>query len=128
MVSRVILDSSAVLALLNGKRGGDAVRAMLGQATMCAVNVAEVVTRLARAGEERATIRQLLDLLNLTVADFDSDLAEDAGMLVAKTAKAGLSLGDRACLALAARESLPVLTTDRAWSSLDIGVEVQLVR
>ena len=127
-MSRVVLDSSAVLALLNGERGSDAVRENLAQATISAVNIAEVVTRLARAGEQRGAIQEVLNLLDLTVADFDDGLAKDTGMLVVKTAKAGLSLGDRACLALAAREDLPALTADRAWSNLEIGVEVRFVR
>ena len=123
-----MLDSSAVLALLNGERGSDVVRENLAQATISAVNIAEVVTRLARAGEQRGAIQEVLNLLDLTVADFDDGLAKDTGMLVVKTAKAGLSLGDRACLALAAREDLPALTADRAWSNLEIGVEVRFVR
>ncbi len=121
----MVLDSSAVLALLNGENGSDTVQANLAQAMISAVNVAEVVTRLAQAGEAREAIRRALGILDMDVAAFDSDLAEVTGMLAAKTGRAGLSLGDRACLALAAREGLPVLTADPAWSKVDVGVEVQ---
>lgn len=123
-----MLDSSAVLALLNGEPGSDAVRASLAEAAISAVNLAEVVTRLARSGEGVETIRTLVDLLKMDVIHFDAVSAEDTGMLVVKTRKAGLSLGDRACLALAAREKLPVLTADRAWQSVDVGVEIRMVR
>lgn len=123
-----MLDSSAVLALLNGEPGSDAVRANLAEAAISTVNVAEVVTRLARSGEGVETIRTLVDLLKMDVIHFDAVSAEDTGMLVVKTGKAGLSLGDRACLALAAREKLPVLTADRVWQGVDVGVEIRMIR
>jgi PIN domain nuclease of toxin-antitoxin system len=128
VVAKVVLDSSAVLAFLHGEAGSATVQANLAQAVISTVNVAEVVTRLARAGKGREAVQQVLRILDLDVIDLDGDLAEATGMLVAKTEPAGLSLGDRACLALAAREALPVLTADRAWSKVDAGVEIRLLR
>jgi PIN domain nuclease of toxin-antitoxin system len=127
-MSKIVFDSSAVLALLNNEPGSEVVRANLAEAAMSAVNTAEVFTRLARGGESAETIRNSVRLLNIDVFEFDAALAEDAGMLVVNTGKAGLSLGDRACLALAARENLPVLTADRAWKGVDVGVPIQFIR
>lgn len=62
------------------------------------------------------------------MAPFDTDLALRAALLRNSTRPYGLSLGDRACLALARREGLPVLTADRSWAKLDVGVEVVLIR
>lgn len=127
-MSRIVLDSSAVIALVNGEPGGDLVRANLAEAVICAVNVAEIVGRLMRKGESIEAVRRLLATLDFDIADFDSDLALNTGALIVDTSKAGLSLGDRACLAVAARYGLPVMTADRSWANLNVGVAVQLIR
>jgi PIN domain nuclease of toxin-antitoxin system len=72
--------------------------------------------------------RAALGIVSIDVTDFDRVLAEQTGALIAKTKRSGLSLGDRACLALAAREQVPALTSNRAWSKLELGVEVRLIR
>jgi PIN domain nuclease of toxin-antitoxin system len=127
-VAKVVLDASALLAYLRSERGADRIAASIGDAIISAVNHAEVVSKLILRGASLPVVQKALGYLDLDVVDFDRDLAEASGELIMQTKSLGLSLGDRACLALAARESLPVLTTDRAWSDLDIGVEVQLVR
>jgi PIN domain nuclease of toxin-antitoxin system len=127
-VAKVVLDASALLAYLRSEKGADRIASNIGDAIISAVNHAEVVSKLILRGATLPVVQKALGYLDLDVVDFDRDLAEASGDLIAQTKGLGLSLGDRACLALAARESLPVLTTDRAWSSLDIGVEVQLVR
>lgn len=73
-------------------------------------------------------VRDILGGLHLSIVPFDDELAYDCAGLRPVTKHLGLSLGDRACLALAKREVLPVLTADRVWSELDIGVEVRLIR
>jgi ribonuclease VapC len=125
----IIFDSSAMLALLRDEGGADAAAAALPEAVMCAVNVAEVAERLRRDFQEDA-VRSSLDLiLPLTIAA-DKELAIAAGFMRAGTLNAGLSLGDRFCLALGARMNVPVLTADRAWLKIAdaVGVEVQLIR
>ncbi len=67
-------------------------------------------------------------MLELTIVDFNTELAYQAGLLSPLTKGAGLSLGDRACLALAQRLGLPALTADRAWKDLSLGIEVQVIR
>ncbi len=95
---------------------------------MSAVNVAEVVSKLADTGMNVAEVRSLVDTLGLEVAPFDEELAHATGMLRPSTRRKGLSLGDRACLALARHLALPALTADRSWAELDVGVEVTLIR
>ena len=126
--ARVVLDASALLALLHGEASADIVVASLPQAVMSAVNVSEVVAVLAGHGMPGEAVHRAIDGLALTVADFDAEQAYAAGLLRPATRASGLSLGDRACLSLAAHLELPVLTADRRWAELDLGLDVRLVR
>lgn len=125
----VVLDASALLALLHSERGADKVEAALAGATMCAVNVAEVAERLRRDYDEQA-VRASLELILPMTIPADKDLALAAGLMRSLTVGEGLSLGDRFCLALGARMQVPVLTADRAWARVAsaVGVEVVLIR
>jgi len=127
-MSRVVLDSSALLAYTHGELGANKVASALSNAMMSSVNVAEVVTKLALGGMDSATITRMFREFELAIADFTAELALDAGLLAPHTKHLGQSLGDRACLALAHREGAAVLTTDRAWRNLDVGVEIELIR
>jgi ribonuclease VapC len=95
---------------------------------MSAANYAEVISKLIDSGATAADAVAATRDLSIEIAPLDAETAADAGGLRAVTGSRGLSLGDRACLALARREGLPVLTADRAWAGLDIGVEVVLIR
>ena len=137
VVSGSVLDASAVLALLNQEPGADLVAAALADgAAISAVNLAEVVGRLAEAGMAEDLIRQALDPLGLEVVSLDAAAAYRTGLLRPATKQAGLSLGDRSCLALAQilsgasspATSCRVLTSDRAWASLSVGVRVEVIR
>lgn len=127
-MNRVMLDASAVLAFVNGETGSDRVPVMTGEAAISAVNYAEVVSIMIAQGMGEVPVREQLARIVLDVVDFDRGLAEEVGLMIAKTKALGLSLGDRACLAAARREQIPALTSDRSWSKVDIGVEVQLIR
>ena len=127
MVS-VVLDSSAVLAHLFEEPGGNFDPDLLFQGLISTVNLAEVISRLVDRGAARELFDLALKGLSANAMAFDAALAEAAGRLRESTRPLGLSLGDRACLALAIREKLPVLTADQAWKNLDIGVEVRLIR
>jgi PIN domain nuclease of toxin-antitoxin system len=124
----VVLDSSAVLAVIHGERGADVVTQALDGAMLSAVNYAEVVTKLVERGTAWEFARTNVLKLGITVVAFDIDLANRTGELRRQTRHLGLSLADRACLALAERERLPALTGDRSWSSVDVGIEVRLIR
>ena len=125
--SEVVVDASAVLAYLNDEPGSDMLAANLGGAVISAVNLAEVIAKLTDAFTA-TEIRDGLSALDLTIVPFDTELAYAAGLLRPATRAAGLSLGDRACLALAHRLGVPALTTDQAWKGLDVGVDIQHIR
>ncbi|MCX5963037.1 MAG: type II toxin-antitoxin system VapC family toxin [Cyanobacteria bacterium] len=129
-----ILDASALLAYLQGEPGAAVVANALTQGSLISsVNWAETLSKLAERGQDPDTVTDLLTnqgLFNnaLMIAPFDADLAQATAKLRPLTRISGLSLGDRACLALGIQTQLPVLTSDQAWSSLTIGVVVQLIR
>ncbi len=93
-----------------------------------AVNLAEVVTQLSDRGMPRDNVYSVLDGFRLEVVPFDEPLAYETGFLRPATRSAGLSLGDRACLALGLQRRLPVLTTERAWAALGLPVDVRVLR
>jgi len=123
----VVLDASAVLALLRGEPGGAAVETRLDGARLSAVNLTEVAQRLNDQWPDDL-VAAVLAKFPCEVIDFSATLALRAGLLRRLTKAHGLSLGDRACLALAERDGLAVLTADHAWAELDLGVEVVLIR
>jgi PIN domain nuclease of toxin-antitoxin system len=129
-VSDVVLDSSAVLALLNAEPGAEAVLSVLPGAWLSAVNAAEVIGKLVDRGLPTVDAVAALEATGVEVIAFDTDLAIACGDLRPTTRAQGLSLGDRACLALAAARAVPALTADKAWASVAgvAGVEVRLIR
>jgi len=125
----VVLDASALLALLQNEPGAEVVADLVPFGAMSAVNLSEVVAKLMDHGVPLEEAREALDGLPIDVHAFDRDAAFAAGALRRVTRGAGLSLGDRACLALAARLGVAAITADRAWASLGNGVaRVTLVR
>lgn len=124
----VILDTSAVLALLFDEPGHERVAPVIDEASISAVNLAEIVTKLIDLGYGDEDAERVVEAFLPSVMPFDVPLAIAAGAMRRGTRQHGLSLGDRACLALALSEAAPVLTADRAWTDLDIGVEVDLIR
>ena len=124
------LDASALLARLLREPGMDRVDEALRDAIMCTVNLAEVVSHFSKRGVDPDETRILLADLPIVYIAPDEALAVEAGLMRAATVKAGLSLGDRFCLALARATNATALTADRAWKDLsaDLGVEVELIR
>jgi len=128
-MSRVVLDASAILAMLNQEPGAEKITLeLLSQATVSTVNLAEVQARLVReGGDPEETWALVLDPLP-DVQPFTAEQAKIAGSLVQKTSALGLSLGDRACLALAIVLNAPVYTTDRPWKKLRLGIPIHVIR
>jgi len=120
----IILDASAVLALLNLEPGADIVQKALSHAKISAVNLAEIVTRFNLAGMPTDEIQEVLSLLSLNIVPFDEKQAFQTGILASQTKQPGLSLGDRACLALGILTNSPVLSADQAWQKITIPVKV----
>ena len=123
-----VLDASALLCLLNQEPGASAVGAVMAGAKISAVNLIEVISKLIDKGLDGRTVVSDLSELDIVVIDLDRRQAERAGLLRLETRGQGLSLGDRACLALAVETGSIALTGDRAWATLNLGVEVELFR
>lgn len=122
----IVLDASAVLALLNSEPGAEVVTTHIARgAVMSAVNYAEVASKLVDLALPFPVARSLLEGLGLLVQPFDVDQALATGVLRGETRQVGLSLGDRACLALARHVGGTAVTADRTWQGLtDVMVEV----
>jgi ribonuclease VapC len=134
----VVLDASALLALINAEPGCDVVAAALPEASIGVVNLSEVVTKMIDIGTSpRDAWADTSDLVPVVV-DFNAELGRRTAQLRVLTRSLGLSFGDRAfgdrafgdraCLALAEQSRLPVLTADHAWGKLSIGIEIRLIR
>lgn len=129
MADGYALDASALLGLLRGEPGADRVEAVLSDAVISSVNYSEVVAKIVERGGTAELAASILDPLYLDVVEFDRPQAVEAGRLRTLTRRAGLSLGDRACLALAATRGLTVLTADRAWAELALpDLRIELLR
>jgi ribonuclease VapC len=127
-MARTVLDASALLAFINREPGAERVTAVLGEAAISTVNFSEVVTKLALRNRSPQRILDELTEFELEIVDFNRALAEVAGLLATATRGQGLSLGDRACLALARRENAVALTADNAWRQVQVGIEIQFIR
>ena len=126
-MNEFVLDASALLALLNNEDGADKVQSRLSNGIISSVNVAEVVTRLTAIGMPIAEIGNVLSVLGIVIIPFDDQQAYITGELYSQTSHLGLSLGDRACLALARMEDCIALTADRAWAKLELDIKVELI-
>ena len=124
----MVLDASAVLALVGAEPGWERVAEALPEAVVSAVNLSEVVAKLADRGIPGGEIRTLLGGLGITVVDFDAEAAYEASELRRIEGGRRLALGDRACLALARRRSAVALTADRDWARLDADIQIELIR
>lgn len=113
---------------MHGESGEDAVRPWLGRCAISAVNYAEAASKLIEGGATRYWAREAILGLGLAVLDFDQSLAERAGELRPLTRHRGLSLGDRACIALGEREKVPIVTADRNWRDILPGLDIRIVR
>lgn len=127
-MSDYALDASALLTLLFGERGAERVEDVISASAISAINLAEAVAKLQDHGVPDNRIRYDIEALGLIVVPCDSQLALEIGLMRAATRGAGLSLGDRACLALARSIGAVAMTADRAWLNVDVGVPIELIR
>ena len=128
MSKAVVLDSSALLCVLNGEAGAERVAQALPSAVIGATNLAEVVTKLRERGLSVEEVDEVLGGFHLDIRPLTPAQAYATGHLRPATRAVGLSLGDRACLALAAELGVPALTADQAWAGAEIGVTVEVIR
>jgi ribonuclease VapC len=124
----IVADASAILAALKSERFDNIDPRRLIGASISAVNVCEVRTKLHDDGLDEAQANAAVSAMDLRVVPFDEPQARVAARLRATTRRVGLSLGDRACLALGEQLGYRVVTADRVWGDLDVGVEVVVIR
>jgi PIN domain nuclease of toxin-antitoxin system len=123
-----VLDSSAVLAVFFHETGEDIVSPILLGALVSTVNLAEVHTRMLDRGSEAQQAWDWITGLECQFCSFTDHQARAAAELKVITRPFGLSLGDRACLALAIDRKATVYTADRAWQSLNLGIKIEVIR
>jgi ribonuclease VapC len=128
-VNRVVLDASAILAVISGEPGSEKLTPdLLARAVSSTVNLAEVQGKLVSRGwaseqaweDATSPVREIMS--------FDEEHARIAGDLVIQTQHLGLSLADRACLALGLSLRAPVYTADKAWKKLKVSVKIHAIR
>lgn len=123
-----VLDASALLALLLGEPGSDRVEALLPGAVISAVNLSEVAAKLIERGAPPEAVSQAIAAVGLEIIAFDEVQAMAAADLRVRTRALGLSLGDRACIALGEMRSTRVVTCDRAWTEVESNAVIVLAR
>lgn len=130
-MNRVVLDTSALLAILQGEPGGEVFARqaeLLENSMMSAVNVAEAHGRLVGVGIESEDAWEAVTASVPEIVDFDREQAKIVGGLLPQTRPLGLSLGDRACLALGIVLKVPIYTADRAWKNLKVKASIHIIR
>jgi len=127
--SNVVLDASGLLALIQQEQGAEIIKPLLKFSTMSAVNVAECLTTLQRIGMAPQESLLLITDIIVTIVPFDLEQAGYVAELQSKVQHKGLSLGDRACIALGIKLQVPIYTADRVWAELQLnGADIKLIR
>ena len=127
-MNSVVLDASALLALVFDEPGAKKVGQHLPQSRISTVNLSEVAAKATERGMSLEAITAALDPLPFAVIPFDAEAAYLTASLRPQTRALGLSLGDRACLATGIKLGMPVMTADRQWAKADLDIEVIVVR
>ena len=128
-MNRIVPDASALLAILNQEPGAETLTPqLLSAAAISAVNLAEVHGKLVGRGLHPDDAWEAALSPIREAVPFTSEHARAAGDLVAQTRPLGLSLGDRACLALGLALKAPVYTADRSWKKLKVGPRNHVIR
>ena len=127
--NKMLLDTSALLALLKKEPGHEIVSNIIAISTISSVNLSELITVLSRAGVSENDIDEIITDLVPEIVPFCGDISIKTGKISKLTQGYGLSLGDRACLATAIQLGLPVYTADKIWAELDLpNVKINLIR
>ena len=127
--NKILLDTSALLALLKKEPGHEIVSNIIAISTISSVNLSELITVLSRAGVSENDIDEIITDLVPEIVPFCGDISIKTGKISKLTQGYGLSLGDRACLATAIQLGLPVYTADKIWAELDLpNVKIKLIR
>lgn len=124
----MILDASALLALLQDEPGADKVQAILHRAIINTINWSEVIQKLSVHDPDAADIRAEMELTGLKITPLTIDQAEVCANLWAQTKPFGLSLADRACIATGIDRKIEVMTTDKVWQDLELPITIHVIR
>jgi|SRR5579859_2014147 len=128
-MSEIVLDASAILALIQRERGAEKLTDdLMDDAVMGTVNLAEVQFKLIKNGYDPDEAWETTQSLITSTEPYTSEQARIASDLIKKTEKYGLSLGDRSCLALAIALNAPVYTTEQIWKNLKVGIPIHVIR
>jgi ribonuclease VapC len=128
-VNKAVLDASAILAIIHQEPGYEKLTPnLLARSVVSAVNVAEVQSKLVSHGWPPEEAWEDATSPVQEIVPFDADHARIAGDLAAQTRQLGLSLGDRACLALGLALKAPVYTSEKVWKTLRLSVPVHALR
>ena len=124
----IALDASALLAYLFTERGHEHVTAVIDDSCLSSVNLCEVIGRFVRDGHDAQRVLRRLSATAIEFVPFSPEEAALAASLLPQTRRLGLSLGDRACLALAIFRGIPAMTTESSWQDLSLPVSVRVIR
>jgi ribonuclease VapC len=127
-VTSVVLDASAMIAVLRSEPGAEIVQSALADAVISAVNYSEVLKKTIERGGDRETAAAFIRGLSIVVIPFDEALAQTSAALYPETKPYGLSFADRACLALGLQRNCDVLTTERQMGKISLPIKVKLIR
>lgn len=127
-MTSIVLDASALLAVVNAEPGAEVVRAVLMRAMISAVNYSEVLKKAIERGVPPDSVPSLMQAASVDVVPFDITLARATAALYPQAKAHGLSLADRACLALGIQRSATVFTADGKWKQLSLPINVKLIR
>lgn len=127
-MKKIILDASALIALIYQEKGAELVANILEHAEISAVNLSEVIAYMIKNDIPAEQIITLFEDLSIPVIPFDEEQSFIAGKLIKTTTTKGLSFGDRACLSLAIQKNSQVYTADRIWETLPLDIAIKLIR
>jgi PIN domain nuclease of toxin-antitoxin system len=127
-VIEAILDASALIAFLRNETGAERVREVLTKSGISTVNLSETLGKMVEYGNDLETAAYQVERLRIAVIPFDAEQARIAASLWKTTRSVGMSLGDRACLAVALQTSLPAFTTEKTWGECGIGAKIVRIR
>jgi len=127
-VAEAVLDASALIAFLRKEPGAEKVAGVLTHSCISAVNLAETFGKMVEYGKPLEDVAYQVERLHVSVIPFDAEQARIAASFWKATRSVGMSLGDRACLALALQADLPAFTTEGEWLKCDVGVQVVKIR
>ncbi|MEM9410024.1 MAG: type II toxin-antitoxin system VapC family toxin [Planctomycetota bacterium] len=126
-MNNAVIDASALIAFVKRERGFELVQSWLGDAAISAINFSECLQKLVDCDSEKNLLYGIISSFGMSIVEFDQIAAENVAAIF-PIAKSGVSLADRACLALGRELNLPVITADRAWLTLNVGAEVICIR